>query len=254
MILKGFKSMAEFDRMAATTVGTQGRAAEIDQGLRAHMTTVYNYLSGGLFVAAGTAYVFGNVPVLAQAVWGSPLKWAVIFAPLALIFFMSFRLQKMSVGAVQATYWVFTLLMGVSLSMVFLRFAGDYTPIVQAFGITAVSFLGLSLYGYTTKRNLSGMGSFLLMGLIGLILASIANIFIASSALSFGISVIGVLIFAGLTAYDTQRIKNEYLYYAQAGMAASADLSKAAVMGALGLFLNFVNMFQFILSFMGGSE
>ena len=246
--------MAEFDRMAATTVGTQGRAAEIDQGLRTHMMTVYNYLSGGLFVAAGTAYAFGNIPALANAVWGSPLKWAVIFAPLALIFFMSFRLQKMSVGAVQATYWLFTLLMGVSLSMVFLRFAGDYTPIVQAFGITAVSFLGLSLYGYTTKRSLSGMGSFLFMGLIGLILASIANIFIGSGALAFGISVIGVLIFAGLTAYDTQRIKNEYLHYAQDGMAASAELSKAGVMGALGLFLNFVNMFQFILSFMGGGE
>lgn len=246
--------MAEFDRMAANTVGTQGRAAEIDQGLRAHMINVYNYLSGGLFVAAGTAYVFGNVPALAQAVWGSPLKWAVIFAPLVLIFFMSFRLNKMSVAAVQATYWVFTLLMGISLSMVFLRFAGDYTPIVQAFGVTAVSFLGLSLYGYTTKRNLSGMGSFLLMGLIGLIVASIANMFIGSSALAFGISVIGVLIFAGLTAYDTQRIKMEYLQFAQAGMTASAQMSKAAVMGALGLFLNFVNMFQFILAFMGGNE
>ena len=246
--------MAELDRMSATTVGTQGRAAEIDQGLRSHMMSVYNYLSGGLFVAAGTAYAFGNIPALANAVWGSPLKWVVIFAPLALIFFMSFRLQKMSVAAVQGTYWLFTLLMGVSLSMVFLRFAGDYTPIVQAFGITAVSFLGLSLYGYTTKRNLSGMGSFLLMGLIGLILASIANIFIASSALAFGISVIGVLIFAGLTAYDTQRIKNEYLYFAQAGAEGAEYLAKGAVMGALGLFLNFVNMFQFILAFMGGDE
>jgi len=242
--------MAEFDRMAATTVGTQGRAAEIDQGLRTHMISVYNYLAGGLFVAAGTAFVFGTNATLAQTIWGSPLKWVVIFAPLALIFFMGARLNKMSVGGVQATYWLFTVLMGISLSMVFLRFASDYTPIVQAFGITAVSFLGLSLYGYTTKRSLSGMGSFLLMGLIGLILASIANIFIASSALSFGISVIGVLIFAGLTAYDTQRIKMEYLHFAQAGAEGAAYLSKAAVMGALGLFLNFVNMFQFILSFM----
>ena len=246
--------MAEFDRMAANTVGTQGRAAEIDQGLRTHMINVYNYLAGGLFVAAGTAFAFGTNAMLAQAVWGSPLKWAVIFAPLALIFFISFRLQKMSVAAVQATYWVFTVLMGVSLSMVFIRYAGDYTAIVQAFGVTAVSFLGLSLYGYTTKRNLSGMGSFLIMGVIGLIVASIANIFIGSSALAFGISVIGVLIFAGLTAYDTQRIKMEYLQYAQYGMTASAEMSKAAVMGALGLFLNFVNMFQFILALTGGNE
>ncbi len=243
--------MADFDRMAATSVGTQGRAAEIDQGLRAHMMSVYNYLAGGLFVAAGTAFVFGTNETLASTIWFSPLKWVVLFAPLALIFFVSFRLQKMSVGAVQATYWLFTVLMGISLSLVFLRFAGNYMPIVQAFGITSVSFLGLSLYGYTTKRNLSGMGSFLLMGLIGLILAMIVNMFIGSGALAFAISVIGVLIFAGLTAYDTQRIKMEYLHFAQAGVDGAAYLSKAAVMGALGLFLNFVNMFQFILAFMG---
>ncbi len=246
--------MAEFDRMSAQTVGTQGRAAEIDQGLRAHMNSVYSYLAGGLAVAGGTAYSFGNIPALANMIWGSPLKWVVIFAPLALIFFIGARLNKMSVAGVQATYWVFTALMGVSLSAVFIRFANDPMVIVQAFLITSIAFLSLSLYGYTTKKDLSGWGSFLIMGVVGLILASIANIFIASSALAFGVSVIGVLIFAGLTAYDTQRIKNEYLYFAQAGGEGAAYLAKGAVMGALGLFLNFVNMFQFILSFMGGSE
>ena len=246
--------MAEFDQMSAQTVGTRGRAAELDQGLRAHMNSVYSYLSGGLAVAGGTAYAFGNIPALANAVWGSPLKWVVLLAPLGIIFFMSFRLQKMSTPAVQATYWVFTALMGVSLSAVFIRYANDPYAIVQAFLITSVSFLGLSLYGYTTNRNLSGMGSFLLMGLIGLILASIANIFIASSALAFGISVIGVLVFAGLTAYDTQRIKNEYLHFATAGAQGAEWLAKGAVMGALGLFLNFVNMFQFILALTGGDE
>ena len=246
--------MAELDRMSAQTIGARGHAAEIDAGLRAHMMTVYNYLAGGLAVAGGVAYSFGNIPALAQAVWGSPLKWVVIFAPLALIFFMSFRLNKMSAAAVQGTYWLFTVLMGISLSAVFLRFAGDYTPIVQAFGITSVSFLGLSLWGYTTKKNLSGWGSFLFMGLIGIIIASIVNIFLASSALAFAVSVIGVLIFAGLTAYDTQRIKNEYLHFANAGAEGAAWLEKGAIMGALGLFLNFVNMFQMILHLIGMEE
>lgn len=246
--------MAELDQMSAQKVGTHGRAAEIDQGLRAHMNSVYSYLSGGLAVAAGTAYSFGNIPALANLVWGSPLKWVVIFAPLALIFFMSMRLNKMSLAGVQATYWVFTALMGVSLSAVFIRYASDPMAIVQAFLITSVSFLALSLYGYTTKRNLSGMGSFLIMGVVGLILAMIANIFIGSSALAFGISVLGVLIFAGLTAYDTQRIKNEYLHFATAGAQGAEWLAKGAVMGALGLFLNFVNMFQFILALTSGND
>ncbi len=246
--------MVQLNQATAQTAGARGRAAEIDQGLRSHMNSVYGYLSGGLAISGATAFAFGNTPALAQAVWGSPLKWAVIFAPLALIFFMSFRIQKMSLPAAQFTYWAFTALMGVSLSAVFIRYANDPMAIVQAFLITSVAFMSLSLYGYTTKKSLSGWGSFLFMGLIGLILASVVNMFLGSSALAFGISVIGVLVFAGLTAYDTQRIKEEYLHFATAGAEGAAWLAKGAVMGALGLFLNFVNMFQMILSLIGGDE
>lgn len=245
--------MAELDRLSSRTAGV-GVSAEVDAGLRAHMVGVYNYLAGGLAVAGGTAYAFGSVPALAQAVWGTPLRWVVMFAPLALIFFMSFRLNKMSVAGTQFTYWLFTALMGVSMSYITLAYAGNYMPVVKAFLITTVAFLSLSIWGYTTKRNLSGWGSFLLMGLVGLILASIVNMIWPSGMLGFIIPVVGVLVFAGLTAYDTQRIKTEYLQFATAGAAGAEWLAKSAVMGALGLFINFVNLFQFILSFMGMEE
>ena len=243
--------MAEYERMAgAQAVGARGaEAAQLDAGLRAHMNKVYTYLAGGLALAGAVAYGVGSNDALMAQIWGSGLKWVVIFAPLAMIFFLSFRIQKMSLGAAQATYWIFTAMMGLSMSVLLAVY--DPMAIVKAFLITSIAFLSLSLYGYTTKRNLSGMGSFLMMGLIGLILAMVVNWFLASPALHFAISVIGVLIFAGLTAYDTQRIKNEYLAYATAGAQGAAWLAKGAVMGALGLFLNFVNMMQFILSLMG---
>ncbi len=246
--------MVQLNQATAQSTGARGRAAAIDQGLRSHMNSVYTYLSGGLAIAGATAFAFGNTPALAQAVHGTPLKWVVMFAPLALIFYMSFRIQKMSLAAAQFTYWFFTALMGVSLSYVFIRYANQPMAVVQAFMITAVAFMSLSLYGYTTKKSLSGWGSFLLMGLVGLILASIVNMFLQSGGLAFAISVIGVLVFAGLTAYDTQRIKEEYLYFATAGAEGAAWLAKGAVMGALGLFLNFVNMFQMILSLIGMDE
>jgi FtsH-binding integral membrane protein len=243
--------MAEYDyAQRGHAVGAE--AAQIDAGLRAHMNKVYTYLSGGLALAGVVAYIVGTNGALMQAIWSGPQKWAVILAPLALIFFMGARINKMSLTAAQGTYWLFTALMGLSMSTLLVVYGP--TAIVKAFLITAIAFLALSLYGYTTKRSLSGMGSFLMMGLIGLILAMIVNWFLASPALHFAISVIGVLIFAGLTAYDTQRMKNEYLQMATAGAEGAMWLSKAAVMGALGLFLNFVNMMQFILALTGGNE
>lgn len=241
--------MAQYDQTAQGRGASGAIPAQVDAGLRAHMNKVYAYLSGGLGLAAVVAFAVGTNETLMQAIWGSGLKWAVIFAPLALIFFLGFRVQKMGLGAVQATYWAFTALMGLSMSVLLVAYGP--TAIVKAFLITSIAFLSLSIYGYTTKRSLSGMGSFLMMGLIGLILAMVVNWFLASPALHFAISVIGVLIFAGLTAYDTQRIKNEYLQAASVGGEAAVWLAKSAVMGALGLFLNFVNMMQFILALMG---
>ncbi|MCL4145856.1 UNVERIFIED_CONTAM: hypothetical protein GTU68_062221, partial [Idotea baltica] len=182
----------------------------MDAGLRAHMSKVYGYLGGGLALAAVVAYVVGSNEAMVQAIWGSGLRWAVIFAPLAFIMLISFGINKMSLAMTQAAYWTFTALMGLSLSAIVVRFADDPTIIAKAFLITSISFMAMSLYGYTTNKSLSGWGSFLFMGVIGIILAMIVNMFLGSSALGFAISVIGVLIFAGLTAYDTQQMKNEY--------------------------------------------
>jgi FtsH-binding integral membrane protein len=177
----------------------------------------------------------------------SPLKWVVMFAPLVMVFAFSAMINRLSVSAAQLFFYVYAALMGVSLSSIFLVYTG--TSIAQTFVITSIAFAGLSLYGYTTKKDLSGMGTFLMMGLIGLLVAMVVNIFLASSALSFAISAIGVLIFAGLTAYDTQSIKTEYIAHAQHGD--SDWLGKSAIMGALRLYLDFINMFMFLLSFLG---
>src|SRR5690606_17858646 len=182
-----------------------------------------------------------------QAIYLSPLKWVVVLAPLALVFFMSFRIEKMSVSAAQTTFWVYAALMGLSLSTIFIVYTGE--SIVRTFFITAASFGALSLYGYTTKRDLTGMGSFLIMGVFGLIIASIVNIFLGSSALQFAISVLGVLIFAGLTAYDTQKIKEMYFE----GDSAVAS-GRKAIMGALRLYLDFINLFMFMLQFLGNNR
>lgn len=187
----------------------------IDQGLRAYMLKVYNLMALGLAITGVAAYLSfqfafanGELTAFGQAIYVSPLKWVVILAPLALVFFLSFRINTMTVAAAQTTFAVYAALVGLSLSSIFLIYTGQ--SVVQTFFVTAASFGALSLYGYTTKRNLSAMGSFLMMGLFGLIIASIVNIFLASSAVQFAISVLGVLIFAGLTAYDTQRIKELY--------------------------------------------
>ena len=223
----------------------------IDQGLRTYMLKVYNLMAVGLAItglAAYFAFTFavsdGQLTAFGAAIYTSPLKWVVIFAPLAMVFFLSFRINKMSVSAAQTTFAVYAALVGLSLSSIFLIYTGQ--SVVQTFFVTAASFGALSLYGYSTKRDLSAMGSFLMMGLFGLIIASVVNIFLASSAMQFAISVIGVLIFAGLTAYDTQRIKE--MYYA-ADDATTAG--RKAIMGALTLYLDFINLFTFLLQFMG---
>lgn len=225
--------------------------AVIDEGLRAYMLKVYNLMALGLAITGVAAYLTfqmavsdGQLTAFGQALYVSQLKWVVMLAPLALVFFMSFRINSMSVSAGQITFWIYAALMGLSLSSIFLVFTQQ--SITQTFFITAASFGALSLYGYTTKKDLSGFGSFLIMGLVGLLLAMIVNIFLASSALAFAISVIGVLIFAGLTAYDTQKIKEMY-YEADDGTVAG----RKAIMGALTLYLDFINLFMFLLQFLG---
>ncbi|MBB3594495.1 hypothetical protein FHX08_004899 [Rhizobium sp. BK529] len=226
----------------------------IDQGLRAYMLKVYNLMALGLAITGLAAYfsftfaVQGNeLTQFGVMLYQSPLRWVVILAPLAAVFYLSFRISRMSVAAAQATFWIYAALVGLSLSSIFLIYT--QSSITQTFFVTAASFGALSLYGYTTKRDLSAMGSFLIMGLFGLIIASLVNIFLASSALQFAVSVIGVLIFAGLTAYDTQRIKE--MYYEADGYDVAG---RKAIMGALTLYLDFINLFMFLLQFMGNRK
>ena len=231
---------------------TGAQAAAIDEGLRAYMNRVYGLMAFAMVVTGAVAYVIGSSPALLQAIFGTPLKWVVMFAPLAVVFAFSAMINRMSAATAQLVFWGFAALMGASISFIFAVYTS--ISIAQTFFATAIGFGALSLYGYTTKKDLSGMGAFLLMGLIGLIVASIVNIFVGSSALQFAISVIGVLIFAGLTAYDTQQIKNEYLGMAAAGPEGQAYLEKGAIMGALRLYLDFINMFMFLLQFLGNRE
>jgi FtsH-binding integral membrane protein len=234
----------------ATAAGTRDSAA-YDAGLRSYMLSVYNYMASGVLLSGIVALMFawGGSESIAASVFanGGPLVWLIILSPLAIVFAMSFGQNKFSTGALQGMFWAFTVLMGLSLSTLLLRYTG--TSVAQAFFAAAAGFAGLSLYGYTTKKDLSGFGSFLIVGLIGIIVASIINIFTQSSTLSLIISVAGVLIFAGLTAYDTQRIKSVYQYVAGTDM-----VGKAVIMGALNLYLDFINMFQFILSIIGNRE
>ena len=247
--------MADFNnyqnRMARA--GAQS-GAMIDEGLRAYMLKVYNLMALGLAITGVAAFLTwqmavadGQLTAFGQLLYTSPLKWVVMLAPLAMVFFLSFRINSMSVAAAQTTFWVYAALMGLSLSSIFLVFTGQ--SIVQTFFVTAASFGALSLYGYTTKKDLSGFGTFLIMGLFGLIIASIVNIFLQSSAMGFAISAIGVLIFAGLTAYDTQKIKEMYFDGDEVAVA-----GRKAIMGALTLYLDFINLFMFLLQFMGNRD
>ncbi len=260
--------MSDFDRNYASPFGrAAGRVdtAAIDAGLRAYMLRIYNYMTIGLAITglAALGVYMGAVtgdPSAAAAKVGStyltsfgvamfvsPLKWVFMLAPLAMVFVMSFGINRLKPATAQMLFWVFSALMGVSLSSIFLVYT--HTSIVRVFFITAASFGALSLYGYTTKRDMTGMGSFLMMGLFGIIIASLVNIFIASSMLQFVVSVIGVLVFAGLTAWDTQRLKNDYIYGYGGQGGDVAD--RAAILGALSLYLNFINLFTLLLQLLG---
>jgi FtsH-binding integral membrane protein len=231
------------------------QSAAVDAGLRAYMLRIYNLMASALIVtglvawfSAEAAVSGGQLTGFGQALYASPLKWVVMLAPLGVVFYLSARMYKMSTTAAQGWFWGFAALMGLSLSSIFLVYTG--TSIARTFFVTAAAFGALSLYGYTTKKDLSGWGSFLFMGVIGLIIASLVNLFLQSTALQFAVSALGVLIFAGLTAYDTQRLKT--MYYQIGGHAET--LARASIMGALSLYLDFINMFMFLLQFMGGRE
>jgi FtsH-binding integral membrane protein len=234
--------------MTAATVGVP-RAAR-DAGLRSYMLSVYNYMASGVLLTGIIAMLFANSslinlivnPATGQA---TPLFWIALFAPLAIVFALGFGINRISAGTAQALFWGYAALVGVQFSSLFLVYTG--TSIAQAFFATAAAFLGLSLYGYTTKRDLSGFGTFLIMGVVGLMVAMILNLFLKSPGLNLAISALGVLIFAGLTAYDTQKIKS--IYYAVSGNGEA--IAKTAIIGALNLYMDFINMFLFLLRFMG---
>ena len=260
--------MSDLDRNYTSPFGrAAGRvdAATVDAGLRAYMLRIYNYMSIGLaitglaalgvYMAAVTADPSGAAAKIGSAfltpfgyaMFVSPLKWLFILAPLAMVFVISAGINRLAPSTAQMLFWVFSALMGISLSSIFLVYT--HSSIVQVFFITAATFGALSLFGYTTRRDLTGMGSFLIMGLFGIIIASVVNIFLGSSMLQFLVSVIGVMVFAGLTAWDTQRLKNDYIYgYASAG----GDIAeRAAITGALSLYLNFINLFTLLLQLLG---
>jgi len=251
-------SLQEFWRMAADpftwsagprrAAGVDARDVAFDAGLRSYMLSVYNYMAAGVLWTGIVAWLFASSGH-AATILGGPgiLKWLIILAPLGFVMALSFGLHRISTGTAQLLYWLFATTMGLSMASIFLVFTGE--SIAQAFFATAAGFLGLSLYGYTTKRDLSALGTFLIMGVIGLLVAMIINLFMQSNTMILVISFIGVLLFAGLTAYDTQRIKS--LYFQVAG---SDVMGKSAIMGALSLYLDFINLFTFLLHFMGRRE
>ena len=223
--------------------GTGVRGIDVDLGLRRYMLQVYNFMAAGLGVTGLVAYA-AVATGFYQQIAGTPLIWLIMLAPLGAVLFLSFRIEQMSAGAAQATFWTYAALMGLSLAGIFLLFTG--TSIARVFFITAGTFAAMSLYGYTTQRDLSQFSSFLFMGLIGIVLASLVNIFIGSSALQFAISVIGVIVFTGLTAWDTQRVKEIYLETDPRDV-----LTKKPLMGALALYLDFINLFVMLLQLVG---
>jgi FtsH-binding integral membrane protein len=271
--------MSDFNRNVTTAQygTTAGQAVAVDEGLRAYMLRVYNYMVIGLAItglaalgiymlsitndpAQAAKIMRGGSEVAARIGGGmyltqlgytmfvSPVKWVVILAPLAMVFLLSFGMERMRPTTAHLMFWIFAALIGLSLGSIFMVYT--HTSIVRVFFITAASFGALSLWGYSTQRDLSGMGSFLIMGLFGVILASLVNLFMASSALQFVISVVGVLVFAGLTAYDTQRLKSEYLYGAMDG----DTTERSAISGALSLYLNFINLFTLLMQLLGQRE
>ncbi len=237
-------------RISGSTLeaGVGTTSAAYDAGLRSYMLSVYNYMASGVLLTAVVSMLFARSGMAADIMFGPGLlKYLIIFSPLAFVLVMNFGINKLSTAATQACFWAFATVMGLSMSTVFLIYT--QTSIAETFLATAAAFAGLSLVGYTTKKDLSGMGTFLIMGLVGLIVASIINVFLKSGTMHLVISAIGVLIFAGLTAYDTQRIKSMYSTVAGTDM-----VGKTVVMGALSLYLDFINMFQYLLSFMGSRD
>ena len=261
--------MAQYDNNTYARPGTASRTGvSVDQGLRSYMLGVYNYMCAGVALTGGVAYglhqlttttdqalaavTLRNGTMLTEfgkTLYVSPLHWVIMFAPLAIVLFLSIRSHKMSAGSAQALFWVYAAAVGASVSFILLKYTG--MSIARTFFISAGAFAGLSVYGYTTKRDMTGWGSFLVMGLIGVILASILQIFIQSSALSFALSVLGLLIFAGFTAYDTQQIKDDY--YVSSGYGGDA-LAKSSIFGALSLYQDFVGIFMNLLNLTGDRE
>jgi uncharacterized protein len=264
--------MAQIDnRYAQVGAGARTDVA-VDEGLRAYMLRVYNYMAAGIALTGVVAYVIFTYsvtsdPTVVQAagrvvplhrgmyltdlgftLFATPVRYVLMFAPLAFVFFLAWRIYSMSVGAAQLAFWAFAAVMGASLSVIFLVYTA--TSIAQIFFITAAAFGSLSLWGYTTKRDLSGWGSFLIMGAVGIMIAAILNVFIQSDMMRFIIASVGVLVFAGLTAYDTQQIKDNY--YAVMGDAAA--MTKGAIMGALNLYLDFINLFVSLIQLFGSRE
>ena len=240
--------MADYQTTRAVGAGTQ--TGTFDEGLRTHMTAVYRQMSVAMVITAGVSWAVGTNDAMVQAIFMTPLKWVVMFAPLVMVFAFGAVLSRLSAAAAQLYFYAYSALMGLSLAFIFAVYTTG--SIASTFMATAAAFAGLSLYGYSTKKDLTGFGSFLIMGVVGLIVASLINLFLQSTAVTFAISAIGVLLFAGLTAYDTQKIKGMYLEHAQTGD--SEWLGKSAVMGALTLYLDFINLFMFMLRFMGNSR
>ena len=216
----------------------------VDQGLRKHMLNVYNYMTSGLALTGLIAWMTAHSQTMINLIYGTPLQWIVMLAPLGFVFFLSARIHKMSFQSAQITFWLFAALMGLSLASIFLVFTG--VSIARVFFITAGTFAAMSIYGYTTKKDLTNFGAFLFMGLIGIIVASIVNIFLGSPALHFAISIIGVLVFVGLTAYDTQHIKRMYVESDE-----TENAGKKAIIGSLKLYLDFINLFIMLLHLFG---
>lgn len=242
----GFDPRATVSARPTTTVGMEGVA--YDAGLRSYMLSVYNYMASGVLLTGIVALLFAQTEAARTILFGPGLlKYVIMLSPLAFVMVLSFGIQRLSTGAAQALFWLFAAVMGLSMATIFFVYTGP--SIAITFFATSVAFLSLSLWGYTTKRDLSGFGTFLIMGVVGLLVAMLLNLWFQSPAMNLAISAIGVLLFAGLTAYDTQRIKSMYSYVAGTDM-----MGKTVIMGALSLYLDFVNMFTFLLQFLGNRD
>jgi uncharacterized protein len=230
---------------SASRTNTGVNTAQFNEGLRAYMLRIYNYMACALALTGLVAFATSSSPALMQTIFETPLKFVVMFAPLGVVLYLSLRINSLSMQSAQAWFWGYAAAMGLSLSFIFMVYTG--ASIARCFFITASVFGAMSLYGYTTKKDLTGMGSFMIMGLFGIILASLVNLFMKSSGLDFAISALGVIIFTGLTAYDTQRLKE--VYYTASGT--EEGLGKAAIMGALTLYMDFINLMIMLLKFFG---